>query len=151
MRHSKHVVGVITLVLLVASPVLGQEPSPVGRVKVVSGAAFILRDGAAIPARLGQAVFEADGLRTAADGRIGVTLQDDTRISLGASSELRLTNYVYAPADGRFAFVLNVVRGVIAYVSGEIAKRSPDAVRLETPAAIVGVRGTTLIIRVEPS
>ncbi len=29
----------------------------------------------------------------------------------------------------------------------EIAKMAPDAVRLETPAAIVGVRGTTVVIR----
>jgi len=33
-------------------------------------------------------------------------------------------------------------------VSGQIAKLAPDAVRLETPAAIVGVRGTTLGIEV---
>ena len=39
--------------------------------------------------------------------------------------------------------MLKVVRGVAAYVSGRIAKLAPDAIRLETPAAIVGVRGTT--------
>jgi hypothetical protein len=38
---------------------------------------------------------------------------------------------------------------VAVYVSGRIAKLAPDAVRLETPAAIVGVRGTTLALRVE--
>jgi hypothetical protein len=32
-------------------------------------------------------------------------------------------------------------------VSGRIAKLAPDSVRLETPAAIVGVRGTSLVIR----
>jgi hypothetical protein len=36
---------------------------------------------------------------------------------------------------------------VAAYVSGRIAKLAPDAVRLETPAAIVGVRGTTVVLR----
>jgi len=46
--------------------------------------------------------------------------------------------------------VLKVVRGVAAYVSGQIAKLSPDSVHLETPAAIVGVRGTTLVMRVVP-
>jgi hypothetical protein len=33
-------------------------------------------------------------------------------------------------------------------VSGRIAKLSPDAVRLETPSAILGVRGTQMVIRV---
>jgi hypothetical protein len=46
--------------------------------------------------------------------------------------------------------VLNVVRGVVAYVSGRIAKLSPDSIRLETPAAVVGVRGTTLALRIVP-
>ena len=34
--------------------------------------------------------------------------------------------------------------------AGRIAKLAPDSIRLETPAAIVGVRGTSLAIRVEP-
>jgi hypothetical protein len=54
------------------------------------------------------------------------------------------------PAEGRLGLVLKVVRGVAAHVSGKIAKLSPDSVRLETPAAIVGVRGTTVVIRVPP-
>jgi hypothetical protein len=58
--------------------------------------------------------------------------------------------FVYAPAEGRLALVLNVVRGVMAYVSGRIAKLSPDSIRLETPAAVMGVRGTTLALRVNP-
>jgi hypothetical protein len=36
----------------------------------------------------------------------------------------------------------------VAYVSGRIVKLSPDAVRLETPSAIVGVRGTRLVFQV---
>ena len=52
-------------------------------------------------------------------------------------------------AAGNMAFVLRIVRGIAAYVSGRIAKLSPDAVRLETPTSIVGVRGTHMLIRVE--
>ena len=95
-------------------------------------------------------MYEADGLRTGADGRIGITLKDDTRVSLGPASEVQLERFAYAPSEGQLGFVLKVVRGVAAYVSGRIAKLSPDSVRLETPAAIVGVRGTTLALRVVP-
>jgi hypothetical protein len=38
----------------------------------------------------------------------------------------------------------------MAYVSGRIAKLAPDSIRLETPAAVMGVRGTTLAVRVTP-
>ena len=142
--------GVLTLVLAAATPALGQQPSAAGRIKVVSGSAFIVRESGLIPARAGQPVFEADGLRTGVDGRIGVTLKDDTRVSIGPSSEVRLERFVFAPADGGLGLVFKIVRGVAAYVSGRIAKLAPDSVRLETPAAIVGVRGTSLAIRVEP-
>jgi hypothetical protein len=118
-------------------------------VKVASGAAFLVRDGRAVAATPGQVVLEADVLRTGADGRLGVTLNDDTRLSLGPSSEVRVDRFAYASSDGGLSLVLKFVRGVTTYVSGRIAKLSPDAVRLETPAAIVGVRGTTLAIRVD--
>lgn len=137
--------------LVVASPALANQTQPAaneaGRIKIASGSVSIVRDGQAIAAQPGQVVYEADTVRTGADGRVGLTLKDDTRLSLGPSSEIRLDKFAYAPAEGRLGFVLNVVRGVAAYVSGRIAKLAPDAVRLETPAAIVGVRGTTVVLR----
>lgn len=148
-NRPRHRAALVGLILLAASPALGQETPAAGRVKVVSGAAFLVRADKIIPAQAGQVVFEADLLRTGADGRLGITMKDDTRVSLGPGSEVRLDRFVYAPADGRLAFAMRVARGVAAYVSGQIAKLSPDAVRLETPAAIVGVRGTSLAIRVE--
>jgi hypothetical protein len=140
--------AVVALVLF-AAPAFAQQQQPAaGRIKVASGSAFIVRAGNAVPAQAGQVVYESDTLRTGADGRLGVTLQDDTRVSLGPGSEVRLDKFAYQPAEGQFGLVLKMVRGVAAYVSGRIAKLSPDAVKLETPAAIVGVRGTTLALRV---
>jgi hypothetical protein len=142
---------VFALVAAATAPALAQQQTGVGRIKVVSGTAFIVRQGSAIPAQVGQMVFEADGLRTGTDGRVGVTLKDDTRVSIGPASEVRLDRFVYAPADGQLGFVLKVVRGAAAYVSGRIAKLAPDSIRLETPTAIIGVRGTRLAVRVGPS
>lgn len=142
--------GALVLFAVAASAAAQQPQTVAGRIKVASGSAVIVRAGAVLPAQAGQLVFEADALRTGADGRLGITLKDDTRVSLGPSSEMRVDRFLYAPAEGRLGLVLNVVRGVMAYVSGRIAKLSPDAIRLETPAAIVGVRGTTLALRVVP-
>jgi hypothetical protein len=139
----------IVVLLLAAPPVHAQEGVAAGRVKVASGAAFVVRGGHPIPVAPGQVVLEADVLRTGADGRLGIVLNDDTRLSLGPVSEVRLDRFSYGSADGGLQLVLKFVRGVAAYVSGRIAKLSPDSIRLETPAAIVGVRGTTLAIRVD--
>jgi hypothetical protein len=135
--------------VLVAANASAEVRTAAGRIKIASGAAFIVRANNTIAAQPGQDVFEADTLKTGNDGRLGLTLKDDTRLSLGPNSEIRLDQFTFAPAEGRFAFALKVVKGVAAYVSGRIAKIAPDAVRLETPSAIVGVRGTTLVLRAQ--
>ena len=138
----------LAIIVVTANAVAAQQPVPAGRVKVVSGTAFVRHQNQQIPAKVGAPVFETDTLVTAADGRIGVTLRDETRISLGPQSEIRLDRFQFVPAEGHLAFAMRVVRGIATYVSGRIAKMAPDAVRLETPAAIVGVRGTRLGIQV---
>jgi hypothetical protein len=141
-------VGILALVLIAPVPALCQ-PLAAGRIKIASGAAFVVRQNAMMAAQAGMAVFEADGLKTGPDGHLGVTLRDDTRVSLGPSSEVHLDQFQYSPADGRLGFALRIVSGVVAYASGRIAKLARDAVRLQTPNAIVGIRGTHLAIRVD--
>jgi hypothetical protein len=139
---SRIAVGTLALLVVSTQAWAQAQNGEAGRIKVSSGSAFIVRGGALLPAQAGQVVFEADSLRT------GVTLKDDTRIALGPASEVRVDRFVYAPAEARIGLVLKIVHGVMAYVSGRIAKLAPDAIRLETPAAVVGVRGTTLAFRV---
>jgi hypothetical protein len=58
----------LVLVCSVATPAVAQDRPVAGRIKVASGSAFVVRDGAPVPAQVGQIVYEADGLRTGADG-----------------------------------------------------------------------------------
>jgi hypothetical protein len=149
MAHKLRLIIGVFVSVLITAPVFAQEPVAAGRIKVVSGAVYLVRGGSQVSAQAGQVVYQNDVLRTGSDGRVGVTLKDDTRVSLGPASEVHLNRFSYAPAEGQLALALQVVRGVVAYVSGHIAKLAPDAVRIETPSAILGVRGTTLAIRVD--
>ena len=142
------VLSVATLIVILLAPGAGAASS-VGLVKVAEGTAVVVRGEQMLPARAGLALLEGDLLRTGADGRLGVVLRDDTRVSLGPETEIRIDRFVFAPAKGQFALVLKMARGVAAFVSGKIAKLSPDAVRVETPVAIVGVRGTQFVAKVE--
>ena len=144
----RSVIFTVLAVAAFAGPAIAQS-SAAGRIDRLTGTAVVLRAGTQVPLKAGDAVLETDVLRTGPDGRIGVTLKDDTRLSLGPASEVRLEKFLYAPSEGKIGLGLRVVRGLVAYVSGRIAKIAPDAVRLETPAAIVGVRGTTLVIQAE--
>jgi len=150
MFNPRWFVAAVVLVLSVAAPVAAQDKPVIGKVKIATGATFVVRDGAQLPAQVGQVLHEGDGLRTGADGKVGVTLTDDTRLSLGPNSELKLDKFLFAPADSTFGLVVKFVRGAATYVSGRIAKLAPDSIRLEAPASIIGVRGTTLAIQVQP-
>ncbi len=122
---------------------------PVGTVKIAQGTAEISRGQASLPAQLNQRVFEGDRLRTGADGRLGVILSDDTRLTLGPESELRVDRFLFAPAEGRLEMVLRLVRGMASYISGKIERLAPEAVRFETPVGTVGIRGTRFVAQVE--
>jgi hypothetical protein len=135
--------------MLLGPAVAAQPPAPAGIVKHVAGAAAVIRSGQESPLTPGQPVLEGDVVRTGAGGRIGITLKDGTRLSLGANSEVRIDRFAYAPGEGRLALALKVARGVAEYISGRIARLSPGAVKIETPTSIIGIRGTRVLIEVE--
>lgn len=145
--------AILPLTLLAIAPSFAPahaQTRAIGRVKIATGTAFVVRGETTIPAAAGLPLLETDSLKTGPDGRLGISLNDDTRVSLGPDSEARLSRYRYAPSDNALSLVVNFLKGVAVYASGQIARLSPDAVRLETPAAIVGVRGTTVAVRVVP-
>ncbi len=122
------------------------EAQDVGRVKTVKGTVHIERAGRQEPAQVGSGVRQADILVTGPDGAVGVTLADDTLLSAGPNSVLAVERFVY---DGVKPGALEaaLTKGTLAVVSGRIAKQTPDAMRVKTPAAILGVRGTEFVVR----
>lgn len=139
-------------VLLLSSwlvlPALSQE-SIVGSVKTVRGAVAIKRGPATIPCLEGVHLLPQDVLQTAADGSVGVIFQDGTRIALGPNTELKIDRFVYQPADGQFSLLVRLARGMMAYISGKIARFSPESVHVETPVGTVGLRGTHFAISLD--
>jgi hypothetical protein len=122
---------------------------PIGTVTEVRGEANVLRDGRPLAVENGFQVAARDVLKTGADGAMGVVFKDETTLSIGPKSELAIDDYVFSPHQGRFAFVVSVVRGTAAYVSGLIAKLCPESARFVTPSASIGIRGTKMVIQVE--
>jgi hypothetical protein len=139
------------IVLALADAVLaGEEGRPVGVIKTATGEALVLRAGHRIAARPGQQLAMGDTLATGATGAMGAILRDDTLLTIGPSTEIRIEQFAFEPAEGKLAVVVRVARGIIDYVSGRIAKLAPGAARLETPVATLGVRGTHLVARIVP-
>ena len=119
----------------------------VGVVKVSKGTAAVERAGQQLAAAVGTRVREGDILVTGADGTLGVTFRDNSLISVGPESRLAIDRFVFDPTTHKGAFETSLSKGTLAGVSGKIAKQSPDAMKVKTPAALLGVRGTEFVIR----
>jgi hypothetical protein len=142
---------ILGITLASAFAVNAEEVSrPIGIVKTVTGDAFIQRGGRNIAAQPGYPLVRGDLLQTGATGTMGVILLDDTTLSLGSSTETRIEEFAFEPAEHRLGMLLRVARGIIGYVSGRISKMAPGSVRIETPVATLGVRGTYLFARIVP-
>src|SRR5262245_43693009 len=118
----------------------------VGRVKTVKGTVYIDRAGQRELALVGSGVRQADTLVTGPDGAVGVTLTDDTLLSAGPNSVLAIERFVYENNQPP-SLEATLSKGTLAVVSGRIAKQAPDAMRVKTPSAILGVRGTEFVVR----
>lgn len=125
-----------------------QEES-VGFVKTLSGTATVTRGTATSAVALAMPVYENDQLQTGADGGLGITFRDNTRISLGPNSRIELKHFVFRPAAQQYGFLLRLAYGTLEYISGLTEKLAPDAMSIETPGFTVGARGTRFLVRKE--
>ncbi len=121
-------------------------PTPAGMVKRVAGAVTLERAGTGAPLAAGATVQVGDTLRTGADGAVGITLADDTLLTLGADSELVLSEYNFDSTTHDGGMLASLWRGTVAVVTGLIGKKTPEKMRVQTRTVVLGVRGTEFIV-----
>lgn len=128
------------------SPVFAQD---IGQVKVARGAVHVERGGQLLPVRVGGGIQPSDTVVTGTDGAVGITFADNTMMSAGPNSRVAIDRFWFDPTTHAGAFDTSVKRGTLSVVSGKIARNAPDAMRVSTPAAILGVRGTEFFVQVD--
>ncbi len=121
----------------------------IGFVKVVNGETGLISTTGNIPLKPGVAISVGDTLITGDNSSVGVTLNDNTVLSLGPDTALRIDEFTYAPAQGKLKLLVNILKGTLHYISGVIAKLKPEAVSVKTPAGVIGVRGTRFLVKTE--
>jgi hypothetical protein len=121
----------------------------IGQVKTAKGTVHVERDGKRLPATVGMPIQQADALVTGADGAVGVTFIDNSLLSTGPNSVLVVDRYEFNTTTHAGHFDASLKKGTLAVVSGKMVKQSPDAMKVRTPAAIMGVRGTEFVVQVE--
>ncbi|MGH8597553.1 MAG: FecR family protein, partial [Gammaproteobacteria bacterium] len=97
---------------------------------------------------LGQPVLETDQIVTGPDGIAGVTFQDNSLLSLGPNSRLAIERFKFDSTTHDGDFQTSLKQGKLAVISGKIAKRKDDAMKVRLPTSIIGVRGTEFVVEV---
>ena len=84
-----------------------------------------------------------------AKGKVQIDFIDDTRVDVTEHSRLVIDDFVYDPASQEGSLSLKASLGTIRYASGQIAKNSKQNVKITTPSAVIGVRGTDFTMTVD--
>jgi len=138
-----------TLIMLILLCTVGAvRAEDVGEIKVAKGAVQVERGGQRTPATVGMGVRQADTLVTGAESSVGITFSDNSLLSAGPNSTLKIDHYAFDSTSHTGRFDASLRQGSLAVISGKLVKQSPGAMRVRTPSTILGVRGTEFVVRV---
>jgi ferric-dicitrate binding protein FerR (iron transport regulator) len=101
------------------------------------------------PASPGDALGAVDRIVTGPDSSASVVLRDDTTLVVGPSSRLDLKEFHFDGTTHEGGMLVSLLRGSMRMITGLIGKTNPDAVRVETQTATIGIRGTDFIVQAD--
>ena len=143
MQTLKHTIQTLAVLALIGLTALASHAQSVGEVEFARGAGFAQSEGQT-PRTLGKglALKEGDRLTTSDGAAAIIKLADGTRMTLRPNSEMVLEQYRFKDSAPDNSMVMQLLRGGLRAVTGLISKGSPDAARLRTSTATIGIRGT---------
>jgi hypothetical protein len=138
--------ALLTLLALTALPAAAE---PAGHIKRMEGDVRIVRNKQTLTATPGSEVLAGDRLVTGANGSVGLTTSDNTLLALGPNSHLVMDNYAYNQATQQGNIAVRFLKGSFAVITGLIGKIAPQNVKVTTPTATIGIRGTEFVVKVD--
>ena len=87
---------------------------------------------------VGSGVHSNETIKTGSSGQAGLRFNDQSNLSVGHSSQVRLDKFVYDPNKGTGSTAIEVTRGTFRFSTGAQGK---GEVKIKTPYGTLGVRG----------
>ena len=148
MRLTNFIIGCIVLTLTFLP--LKSSLASIGEVTQLEGNGVIDRKdgdkGIVVEKELD--VFSYDTVKTG-NGKVGIEFIDATRVDVTQHSKLIIDEFVYDPNSKTGKLSLKASLGTVRYASGQIAKNSATNVKITTPTATIGVRGTDFTMTID--
>ena len=129
-----------------AAPAQAAADEPIGNVATLTGTATVIRNKNSIPLKLQDDIFVNDVLQTSVNSTLSVTFNDATTFNLTANAKITVDNFVYEDGSKQNKALFDVAKGTVAFVAAALAKTGD--MKISTPTATLGIRGTTGLVEV---
>jgi trimeric autotransporter adhesin len=86
----------------------------------------------------GSGVHANETVKTGSAGQAGLQFHDQSNLSVGPSSQVRLDKFVYDPNKGTGSTVIEATRGTFRFTTGA---QNKGEVKIKTPYGTLGTRG----------
>ncbi|MEX2353165.1 MAG: FecR family protein, partial [Gammaproteobacteria bacterium] len=132
---------VLAVCLLMMNPASAQTAA--GKVVFAQGQPQAVNtQGTSRPLARGNEVFSGDRLITDS-GRLQISMADGAFISVQPDSEYQIENYNYSGSpDGTEQANYRLDKGGVRAITGLIGRQNPEAYKVNTAVATIGIRGT---------
>jgi hypothetical protein len=87
---------------------------------------------------VGSGVHSNETVKTGSSGKAGLQFHDQSNLSVGPSSQVRLDKFVYDPNKGTGSTAIEVTRGTFRFSTGS---QNKGEVKIKTPYGTLGTRG----------
>lgn len=137
--------GLLIVSMLLLAATGAQAAEAVGKIGYMSGTLVIQREDGTIKVLAPKSeVMAGDMLVTAKDSYAQVQMNDGTKMTLRPHSNLKVEAYRFNRDEPKLDnAVFRLLKGGFRTVTGLIGKRGdPDAYKVRTSAATIGIRGT---------
>jgi len=137
--------------LILALPALATEQAGVSA--AVRGQVALNRLQVAIGRQVvgGEPILLQDAIKSGQRSGMQILLLDETVFTIGPESELVIDEFVYDPRTNAGKLSAEITKGVFRFVSGKIAHQKPEDMNVKLPSGTLGVRGTMVAGRVDPT
>jgi hypothetical protein len=145
----RYIMAVVFISIFSLANVAMAQDEHVALFKNVSGNIKVIRDKLEIVPVAGTQLMRSDIVVSGQNSSGGIVFKDGTLLTVGSSTDIEITRYIFHPEEAKYDFSLYLRKGTAIYSSGKIGKLSPESVSLNTPRATVGVRGTRFIVKAD--
>lgn len=119
----------------------------IGSITELRGVGQVLRDKP-YNTDLGFDIEQMDDVRTA-NGRIGITFIDDSKVRLTEHSKLVIDKVIFDPDPNKSQMAMKFASGTARFITGGIGKINKQNIKISTPTSQIAIRGTDFTVTVD--